>query len=87
MERYYNKQKLVHRYPVLGSSADPDKISATVKSIGVWLIPLIILIGKQFDVSFAEADLVNLINVTAAAIAAVMTVYGVARKLYYKYKK
>jgi hypothetical protein len=49
-------KKLVKMYPVLGSSVNPQELSLTVKSIGTMLIPLIVIIGKMFDVSSADRD-------------------------------
>jgi uncharacterized protein with GYD domain len=69
----------------LGSSADPNKISLTIKSVGVWLIPAIILIGKYSGVDIAEADLTEIVNSIAVLVASAMSLYGLGRKAYYKY--
>ena len=69
----------------LGSSKNPANISLTIKSIGLWAIPAIILIGKYSGLEIAEADLTEILNSIAVLVASGMTLYGLGRKAYYKY--
>ena len=78
--------KIVEKYSILGSSADPEKISLTIKSVGVWLIPALLALITYFGLDITQNDLVELVNNTAILAATAMTVYGLARKLYYKIK-
>ena len=78
---------ITQKYPLLGSSANPDNISVTFKGIAIGLVPVIILIAKGFDLELAETDLVSLINSITAGLASGAVVFGVVRKLYFKYKK
>jgi hypothetical protein len=73
--------KLVQRYPVLGSSQNPEALSLTVKGILIALVPVIIALGKGFGLDILEADLVNLINQLATIIAAGAVIWGLARKI------
>ena len=68
----------------LGSSADPKKISLTIKSIGVWLIPALLALITYFGWDITQNDLVELVNNLAILAAATMTIWGILRKIYYK---
>lgn len=70
---------------LLGSSADPDKISMTVKSIGVWLIPALVAALAYFKVDITQNELMDLVNNLAILCASAMTVFGLGRKIYYKF--
>jgi hypothetical protein len=74
--------KLVKRYPMLGSSVDPEKLSLTIKSLGVALIPVFLAILRMAgNETIVENDLVQVINAIATITAMVGVVYGVSRKL------
>jgi uncharacterized membrane protein len=75
-------KKLTQKYPVLGSSVNPDKLSLTVKSIGIALIPLFIAIGRGFGLDLVENDLVQLVNALATITSMVGVIIGVTRKIY-----
>lgn len=72
--------KLVNRYPILGSSVDPEKISLTIKSVGLMIVPLVITIGRMFDFEIVENDLVQLVNAVATIVSLVGVAYGLVRK-------
>jgi len=76
--------KLTKRYPLLGSSQDETKLSLTIKSIGIALIPLLIAIARGFGLDIAENDLVQVINAIAGITAMVGVIIGVTRKYYGK---
>lgn len=71
-------------HKLLGSSTDPDKLSLTIKSIGIWLIPAIIFIGSYYGVEIAQTDLTSIVNNVAMICASVMSIYGIGRKIYNK---
>ena len=71
----------------LGSSANPDNLSMTVKSVGVWLIPAVLALAVSFGWDVKENDLVELVNNLAILTAAAMTIYGLGRKIFLKFKK
>jgi hypothetical protein len=86
--------KLHYKYPMLGSSIDPDKLALTIKGIIVGLIPIIILVAGLFGLSLDMTELNTLadaiqtaILAVSGAISACMVVWGLLRKLQQKIKK
>lgn len=71
-------------HPMLGSSVDPEKISLTVKSVGVWLVPGVLALFTVLGWEVTKIDLVDLINNLAILTASAMTIYGLGRKIYIK---
>ncbi len=76
------------------SSANPEKISLTIKSIGAWIVTALVLLGATQEISGIENqlntivdELVNIVNTLFVLVSSVMSVYGVGRKIYYKFKK
>ena len=67
---------------ILGSSANPDTLSLTVKGVGLGLVPVLILVLKGLGVSVLETDLVSLVESLSTLVASEMVVYGLGRKLY-----
>ena len=72
---------------VLGSSADPERISLTIKSVGVWLIPGIIALTAYLGLDITQNELMELVNNLAILVASAMTIAGIGRKIYYKFVK
>ena len=73
--------KLVHRYPVLGSSVDPEKLSLTVKSMGLMLIPVIVAFARMSGVELVENDLVVAVTALSTAISCIGVLIGFGRKI------
>lgn len=68
----------------LGSSVNPDKLALTVKGVLVGLIPVILFFaGGRLN----EIELVNFIEAVAAAVASVMILYGLGRKIWVRFFK
>lgn len=78
---------LIKKYPILRSSANPEQISLAIKSIGAWLVVAIIAIARAQGTDLAEADLTAIVNSIAVMAGSIMTVIGLGRKIYYKFKK
>lgn len=72
--------KLVKKYPILGSSQNPEELSLTIKSALLSLVPLIILIAKSSGIEIIEIDLIQFINVIFSILSSVGIVYGLIRK-------
>lgn len=75
---------------LLGSSADPTKIAMTIKGVLVAIIPIAIYFGMNnasTDLPALGDAIIGAVQAVTAAIAAVMFVYGIARKVYYAFKK
>ena len=79
-------KKIIEKYPILRSSANPEQISLAIKSIGAWLIVGAIAIARTQGVDLAEADLIVIVNNIAVMTGAVMTIVGLGRKIYNKFK-
>lgn len=72
------------KYPkYLGSSADPDKISRTIKS----LVPLIVLVFAAFKLDVTEGMVEEITTATAAAVNAGFTLYYAIAKVRHHLKK
>lgn len=72
----------------LTSSVDPEKISLTVKGVIVAIVPIVITIAGLTHLNLGQADitalgdgLINLVNLIAQLTAAIMVVWGIARKI------
>jgi len=74
---------MLKKYPVLGSSINPDKYSSTIKS----LIPLVVLVGIKFGLDIEATELDNLITTVFVAVNACASVYYAGRKIYVKIVK
>ena len=75
-------------YPkFLGSSQNPEKLALTVKGLAIYIIPIIIVIGKASGVELAETDLIALVNNIALIIASVVAGIGLIRKIITQIKK
>ena len=68
--------KILRRFPQLGSSQDPQKISFRVKSMALMLVPAIIAIGQLFQFDLVENDLIQLINSVFFIVSYSGTIYG-----------
>lgn len=80
------------RYPnYLGSSVDPEKLSLTIKSILLGVIPYLGLLNGWFGFDLGESDLrelaesiPNMILAVWAAASSILFVFGSLRRIYYK---
>jgi len=73
--------QLAQKYPKLGSSVDPQKLSLTIKSLGVALVPLILAILRfAGNESIVDNDVIQVINSIATIVAMAGVIWGVARK-------
>jgi hypothetical protein len=81
------EEQIVKKYPLLGSSVDPTKVSLTFKGIAVGLIPVIIIVARGFGFDILESDLVELVENLTTLIAVIMMVWGGIRKLVNIFKK
>lgn len=73
---------LAKRYPILGSSVDPEKVSMTIKGFGLALVPAILAIARLAGLEIVENDLVMLVNSIATIASMGMVVYGLFRKYF-----
>lgn len=73
---------LAKKYPILGSSVDPEKLSLTLKA----LVPLVIALAalKGIDLKATEFD--TYISAIVAIVSGFATLYGLGRRLYVYFK-
>lgn len=76
-------KNLVTKHPMLGSSANPEKLSLTI----VNAVPLIVAVVAYFGVTIDANNLTELINQLIIIVTAVGSAIGLARKMYYAVKK
>lgn len=88
------QKTIVKKVPALGSSSDGEKIALTVKGLLVGIIPIVIAISGTFGVNLDLTELntlvdsvVNVIISVSLAVSAVMTAFGLARKVVNKFHK
>ena len=63
------------------------QLATTWRGVLLGLIPVVIIIGKSFNVPFTETDLTELIEGFATAASAILIVIGLIRKFYLDYFK
>lgn len=81
--------KLVVKYPILGSSVDPTKLAMTIKGVIVGIAAVLVAVGVNIsglDLSGFADQVYNAIMAISAAFSACATVYGLARKIYNSFK-
>lgn len=78
--------KIVDKYPILGSSADSDKLALSVKGTLLLLIPVISSLGQVAGIDILESELVALVEASFAVVGSITLLVGLGRKLYYKLK-
>ena len=71
---------------ILKSSANPEKLSLTIKGIAVGLIPIAILIAGMFGLKLDSNELVALVDSFLAVLSAGMILFGLVRKLVLRFK-
>jgi len=67
----------------LKSSANPEKISLTIKSVA----PFILAVAAIFKLDFVEGDLDKLVESLIAVISGTFFIYGFARKIVLSFRK
>lgn len=68
------------------SSADPEKVSMTLKGLLLQYVGMIVLIGQFTGVSIAQTQVVDLIGYVSAFVGTGLAMIGLARKVYYYFK-
>lgn len=78
---------LTRKYPMLGSSVDPEKLSLTIKGILLGVTPLVLLIAGSLKVDIGPEQWQNFVellwqwsNQITLAVSTGMTVFGLIRK-------
>lgn len=76
---------------LIASSANPEKVSLTVKSMAVGVIPFLVMISAYTAVDLSAVELnallesiLSFINAVLGVVATAGVVFGLGRKIYYK---
>lgn len=67
------------------TSSTGDGVSLTIKGVVTALVPMIIEILQHYHIQVTENEIVDLVDAAFMAASAFMVVYGLGRKLYYKF--
>lgn len=73
--------KLTKKYPLLGSSVDPESISLTIKGVGGSLVVAIVAVAGIMGVPLVEDDLTQIVNLVAGISFSAITLWGIGRKI------
>lgn len=73
--------KLTQKYPLLGSSEDPEKVALSIKGVLLLLVPVLVAVFKLTGLELPEVDLIAIINNLFLAFGTLFTVYGIVRKI------
>jgi len=83
--------QLLQKYPVLGSSANPEKIALTIKGALVTITPAVIMLAGWLKIDLGAEEWQNtvemlwkLANEVILVVGMATTVFGALRKIYYK---
>ena len=68
------------------SSSNNEDLSLTIKGILIAWIPMAIAVGQFFDLPLTTAELTGIVQDIVALISAIMVVYGLGRKIYFRLK-
>jgi len=73
---------MIHKkFPVLGSSENPNNLAMTVKGILLGLVPIAVIIFTNVGIDITSGELTEIVNAVVALIAGVVTVIGLVRKI------
>ena len=67
----------------LGSSANPEKIALTIKGISGFIVAIGLMLGVDIESTAVDNALFGI----ATGASAVITLIGIGRKFYLKFKK
>lgn len=79
--------KLAKRYPVLGSSVNPEEVMLTIKGVLLTLIPVVVMIVGGFGITLNPDDLMAFVNTLFGIFTSCITLYGIGRKIVLKFVK
>lgn len=84
---------IVQKYPMLGSSVDPTKVSLTVKGVLVAITPAVVVVAGLLKVDIGPAQWQHFVelawqlaNQIIGIVGLAMTIVGLARKAWVNYK-
>ncbi len=75
---------LVKRFPVLGSSQNPEQLALTVKGVLLTLIPIVVMMAGGLNITLNSDDLIAFVNTLFGIVTLGITLYGIVRKIFKK---
>ncbi len=78
--------KFLKKYPMLGSSKNPEKISLMIKSTGALIVTITIAFSDMFGLGIEQGSLTELVNNAAIIVSTGFAIFGACRKIYYQIK-
>lgn len=63
------------------SSVAPSEVSVTIKGAAVFVVPVAIVIGKHLGYSWSDTQLASFVQDIGTWVAALLTAFGIFRKL------
>jgi len=66
------------------ASSTGSGVSLTIKGVLLAVVPAIIFLAKYFQIELSENEITQIVETASTAIASVMIVYGLIRKLVIK---
>ena len=72
---------------IIASSANPDKLSATIVGALTALLPIIIAVFQLLGVEVAQEDFMLIIQGIGAMVSTAVMIFGVIRKIILEIKK
>ena len=79
--------KLVSKYPVLGSSVDPTQLSLLIKGVLGLVVTILVGFGyNQVELNGLADQIVNFVLLASQLVTLGMAIWGGVRKIINKYK-
>lgn len=78
--------KIQKKFPILGSSQDPEQLALTVKGVLLTLIPVVVLIAAGLHVTLDPNDLASFVNTLLGVVTTCITLFGIGRKIVTAFK-
>lgn len=72
---------------VLGSSIDQNSLAMTWKGVLVGLVPVFIIVLKQFNIELDNNEIINIIDQLFLVVSSVLVFVGLIRKIVVKVTK
>lgn len=69
------------------TSSSGDGFSLTLKGVVTSLVPIVIWIAGHYNIPITDNEIIELINQAFVAASGFMILYGLGRKIYYKFNK
>lgn len=69
------------------SSADPEKVSATIKGFLLTHMGIAIMVISYYNLPYSTEQVTGFIGLITGLIGTLLSLFGICRKIYYTFKK